>query len=1123
MGSHNNLILDILKKIEKIVKGIKDKDFNKIAKHVLEKIKKDKEFISNETNIKKIIDYFQKKCLTQEGINGVGLVLSQPKKKSSIVKKTHKGGSGMEIYALGLLGAATAWYVLDKNFCKWYPDKCTKEADGTIKEPTPAEKTEFINEMCMNPENPFMKVACLGAPETPSQIKKAKIQNKNITNFVDVIENNTIVVNVSNITISETPETSDSILLHDLIVNVTSENEDSSLNFSHLIPKVVDLSKPTSKPELITWVKEQVKTVPHSQIAKWITRSKKFRVNHTPLGIHGPEYKSVWSGPGGKPERFLSAKLQQLIDTKGGFIDGKFHPKGIEWIQPPTSWSKKGKGNTTIVKTRTQRFPKKINTKGRGITGTPRPKGITHVKPSTKPYPPLPPFVSNSPLSIFGIASNVVTKLSQTNNGNLHIWIALVMYTFGIILSISILMKTVNYMFKKQQPELEWTLNTSGSKDKNNYNLKERLNSKLEVFDPKKELFPGFDNALKTLEAEDKKIKKMKAKSGKNAAAVGLTKLLKHEKAELEKALRQTKRNHKKQMTKMVGTQVAKRAIQSGIDKASKKALNEALRQTKRNHKKQMTKMVAKHAANTASKKASQKALTQKYRQTMTTMVGTHASLKASKKSLEKEIELKFADFANKLNASLQTQSMFSEAIQQGSFNIQQLMAMLQQNVSEKQALEDQIEELNQTVTELKDESDAQRDILEEQDLRIEELSSEIGLKDEEIEYLKEILSVDNYDTSAEIALHNKDEIDMLEREIQDLQSQSPNDNTDNRIQKLEELSRSIKNNDQNISAKYTELINEFLVLTKLYNDLTEELKTKNNEIQENQETIVVKETEISELKKKIRHLVIKVNEFGDSKVQNEDAKASLKKDILSHLETIKQNEAEIKGLKTDNDELYEVNSENSTKLISQNEEIQKLTDDFNTQTEKLDGSQIERAELVDLNEALKAENVKLKVISEKYNEFMQDKEELEAEQNEINRESKEYFKWQNNVKKAAKEKEAKEKAAKEKAAKEKAAKEKAAKEKAAKEKAAKEKKRRNTRKQTFRNRQKIIWELNNITQAEISQDRKLEEIEKRLSAIKETSKQKKAEANTEKEKSAVAEAELAELMALSEVAAKEK
>ena len=117
MGSHNNLILDILKKIEKIVKGIKDKDFNKIAKHVLEKIKKDKEFISNETNIKKIIDYFQKKCLTQEGINGVGLVLSQPKKKSSIVKKSHKGGSGMEIYALGLLGAATAWYVLDKNFC----------------------------------------------------------------------------------------------------------------------------------------------------------------------------------------------------------------------------------------------------------------------------------------------------------------------------------------------------------------------------------------------------------------------------------------------------------------------------------------------------------------------------------------------------------------------------------------------------------------------------------------------------------------------------------------------------------------------------------------------------------------------------------------------------------------------------------------------------------------------------------------------------------------------------------------------------------------------------------------------------------------------------------------------
>jgi chromosome segregation ATPase len=372
----------------------------------------------------------------------------------------------------------------------------------------------------------------------------------------------------------------------------------------------------------------------------------------------------------------------------------------------------------------------------------------------------------------------------------------------------------------------------------------------------------------------------------------------------------------------------------------------------------------------------------------MTKMVGTHASLKASKKSLEKEIELKFADFANKLNASLQNQDMFSGAIQQGSFNIQQLMMMLQQNVSEKQALESQIEELNQTVTILTDESEVQREILEEQDLRIEELSSEIGLKDDEIEHLKEILSVD--DTSAEESALHKDEIDMLEKQIQAL-SQSQLDThkgeSANMISNLEEMSKSIKNNEQNIHSKYTELIKEFIALTKSYYDLKEELQTKNKEIQENQATIVEKERENAELKREIRQIVLKVKEISNSKVQNEDAIAALKIDILSHSETIEQNKADIKGLQSDNDELYAENSENSTKLISQNEEIQKLTDDFNKQTEELSGSQDERAELVEVNEALKSENELLKTendklneIHEKYNEIMQKKKEADAE-----------------------------------------------------------------------------------------------------------------------------------------------
>jgi hypothetical protein len=543
MDTHsNNLMLHVFEKIEQIIKGIEHKNFNGIGKVVLDKIKKDKGFISKQSDIKKIISYFQKECLTQEGINGVGLVLGYKRalKKSSKKGKVKslKGGSGLEL-GLGLLGVAAAWYVLDKNFCKWYPDKC-KDADGTIKEPTPEEKEKIINEMCVNPDDSFMKVACLGAPETPEE---AKVQNNNITNFIDVIENNTIKVikvNEKNkVNISETPETSDSILLHDLIVNVTSENDDSVLNFSHLIPKVVDLSKPTSKRKLITWVKkevkEQVKTVPPSQIAKWITRAKKFKVKSAPPGIAGPEYKSVWSGPGGKPERFLSAKLQQLIDTKGGFIAGKFHPKGIEWKHPSTTWSKKGTGKKRSVKTLNQRLQNRPNTKGKAITGTPRPLGITHVKPS-QPRPPLPPFVTSGPLSIFGIGSEVVTKLSQTNTGNLHIWIALLMYTFGIILCISILMKTINYVFKKPPPELEWTFNANESTNQNNSNLNKHFNSKLVEFDPTKELFPGFDNALKTLktlEAEERKLKKMKAKSGKNVPDVGLTQLLKHEKAEL--------------------------------------------------------------------------------------------------------------------------------------------------------------------------------------------------------------------------------------------------------------------------------------------------------------------------------------------------------------------------------------------------------------------------------------------------------------------------------------------------------------------------------------------------------------------------------------------------------------
>jgi hypothetical protein len=985
MDTHSNiLMLYVFKILEKTIKGIKGKDFNEIRDLVLEKIKKDKNFIQNETNIKKIIAYFQKKCLTQEGINSVGLVL-QPKKKSSKKGKVKlKGGSGLEVYAAAALGAAAAWYILNNNFCKWNPDKCTKEADGTIKEPKPADKTKIINEMCMNTDNPFMKVACLGAPETPVEIEKVVVQNNNITNFVDVIENNTIVVNGSNIEIKPLPSGGlpiGPILLHDLIVNVTNEegiNDDSILNFTHLLPKVVSLSKPYSKVELITWVKkqvkEQVKTVPPSQIAKWITRAKKFRVKSAPPGIAGPKYNSVWSGPGGDPERFLSAKLQQLIDTKGGFIEGKFHPKGIEWKHPPRTWSKKGDGNPNSVQTRTQRERQRnLNLVGENgqlrIPGPPRPLGITHVKPALKPQPPLPPFVSNAPLSIFGIVSEVVTKLSQTNNGNLYIWIALVIYTFGIILCISILMKTLNYMFKTPQPELSFNPNQ---------------NSKLvELGD--EELFPGLDKALekidaeeqkklkeeqKKLKGEEQKLKKMKATSAKNAASVGLKKSLKREKAELEKKLRQTKVNHNNQITKMIAKQFAKQAIKRGVHKASKKALNNAL--TKK-HRQNMTKMVAKHAANTASKKASQKALTKKHRQNITKMVGTHASLKASKKSLEKEIELKFADFANKLNASLQNQAMFSGAIQQGSFNIQQLMMMLQQNVSEKQKLEATIVELNETLKNLNEEIDVQIGLLGEQEEEIEKLQTDYG------QLYKDIVNLTSVKDTSEESLLLQEMSNMIDIEIKNL---SQTESNDKRRAELEEKSRRIKNKDENI---HTLLLNDHLVLKKSYDGLKEELQKTNNEIQENQNTITEKESEIAKLKNELRQLGLKVKEISASKVQNEDAKTVLAKEIRSHLETIRQNKEDIKGLQSDNDELYAVNTENSLKLISQNVTMQKLTDEFNKKTEQLSGSQNERSVLVDLNEALKAENELLKTendtlneISEKYDEIMEEKEELE-------------------------------------------------------------------------------------------------------------------------------------------------
>ena len=1007
------LLMHVFDKITQIIKGLKNKEFKKIGTLVFDKIQKDKAFIYKQGNFKKIIEYFQTDCLTQAGINGVGLVLGHktPLKKKSLHKskkivsrKSHKGGSGIEIAVLGfgLIAASASYIILKNNFCKWYPDKCGKDVL------TDEETSALIIKECSTTSNSFIKIACSGAPsETKEQINNAKIQNANIINFIEVIEDNTIEVSDNNeVIISETPETPKTILLHDLIVNVTNENNDNDnfLNFTHLIPKVVKLSKHKYKHELITWVKTEVEKVTPIQIVELITRAKKKRNKHR-----------RWSGPGGGPERFLSAKLQQLIDTKGGFIDGKFHPKGIEWILPDTTWSTTGTGERNSVQTRNQRLlnmrntkgqfidgkfhPKGIewilpdtawsttgtgerhsfqtrnqrllnmrNTKGTLIEGKSHPIGITHVKP-LKERPPLPPLEIGGPVSVFG---KVVATLSQTNNGNFGVWIELVIYTFGIILCILVITGAINYVFKKPQPEIEWTFNANDENNGSNPKLKEYLNSKLEL-DTTKELLPGFDEELKQI----KELEKMKGKSGKNAASVGLTKLLKHDKAELEKELRKTKQNHKQQMNNMLTKQVAKKALTL-------------------KHRQNMTKTVAKHAANVASKKASQK---------------------VSKKEFEKEkkeFESTISDFVRKLKDSLQNPEMFSE-IQTRSFNIQQLMTMVNLNIREKQLLETEIAKLNQTVTELFNENEVQKEILDEQELRIEDLSSGIGLKNEEIEQLNELLSEGDTSAEEESELH-KEEIALLERQIYELsQLDTSTDESVNRLRKIEEISRSITNNEQNIHSKYTELIKEFITLKKSYDDLKTLLQTKNQEIKANQDIIVSKERENTELKNKLTKMLIQLKEINKAKVQNDDIKMDLNMKIKSHLKSIKQKEADIKGLQSENDELYEKNAVNSTKLISQNKYIQKLIDDVNKQTEELSESQDERTDLVEANDELKdtnkvliTENKKLTVISAKYNEIMQKRYEAKADEarklNELNQElEEEHNAWEEGRKETGK------------------------------------------------------------------------------------------------------------------------
>merc|ERR1711935_727732 len=180
-----DLVLHVFELIEKCINKLKNSENKELIKNVLDKINNDKEYINNNYNkqsgIINILTYLENNCLIPEGVDAVVSLLLKPiKKKPSKtgkhIVKSHKGGSGLEVYAVAALGAAAAWYILNNNFCKWYPDKCTKEADGTIKEPTPEEKEKIINEMCINPDNSFMKVACLGATEKP---EKVIIQNNN--------------------------------------------------------------------------------------------------------------------------------------------------------------------------------------------------------------------------------------------------------------------------------------------------------------------------------------------------------------------------------------------------------------------------------------------------------------------------------------------------------------------------------------------------------------------------------------------------------------------------------------------------------------------------------------------------------------------------------------------------------------------------------------------------------------------------------------------------------------------------------------------------------------------------------------------------------------------------------
>ena len=146
-----DLVLHVFEMIKKCINQLKNSENKALVKNILAKINNDTEYIkknyNNPNGISNILKYLENNCLIPEGVDAVVSLLLQPiKKKSSKtgkhIVKSHKGGSGMEIYALGLLGAAAAWYILDQNFCKWFPDKCSKNDDGTIKEPTPEEEPQ---------------------------------------------------------------------------------------------------------------------------------------------------------------------------------------------------------------------------------------------------------------------------------------------------------------------------------------------------------------------------------------------------------------------------------------------------------------------------------------------------------------------------------------------------------------------------------------------------------------------------------------------------------------------------------------------------------------------------------------------------------------------------------------------------------------------------------------------------------------------------------------------------------------------------------------------------------------------------------------------------------------------